>query len=55
LTLLAFAAEHRAAAALLLLGGEMRLSLLIDISCPQGSGQQTRRTPMLLSIDGTDR
>jgi len=29
--------------------------LSIDISCPQGAQQQTRRPPLLLSIDGTDR
>jgi len=27
----------------------------IDISCPPGAQQQTRRTPLLLSIVGTDR
>jgi len=27
----------------------------IDITCPQGTQQQTRRTSLLLSIDGTDR
>ena len=43
MTLSAFAAERRAAA------------LLIDISCPHGARQQTRRTPLLLLIDGTDR
>jgi len=41
MTLPTFAAEHR------------RL-LVIDISCPRGAQQQTRRTPLLLSIDGTD-
>jgi len=40
-TLLAFAAERR------------RL-LSIDMSYPQGAQQQTRRTPLLLSIDRTD-
>jgi len=34
------------AAALLLLG--------IDISCPHGAQERTRRTPLLRSIDGTD-
>jgi len=29
--------------------------LSIDISCPHGAQQQTRRTPLLLSIDGADR
>jgi len=28
--------------------------LPIDISCPHGAQQQTRRTPLLLSIDRTD-
>jgi len=32
-----------------------QLSIDIDISCPQGAQQQTRRPPLLLSIDGTDR
>jgi len=32
-----------------------QLQLSIDISCPQGAQQQTHRTPLLLSIDGTDR
>ena len=27
----------------------------IDISCPQGAQQKTRRTSLLLSIEGTDR
>jgi len=27
----------------------------IDISCPPGTQQQTRRTPLLRSIDETDR
>jgi len=43
MTLPAFAAERRAAG---------RRLLSIDISCAQ---QQTRCTPLLLSIDGTDR
>jgi len=30
------------------------LPLLNDISCLHGAQQQTRRTPPLLSIDGTD-
>ena len=29
--------------------------LSIDISCPRGAQQQTRRTQLLLSIDGTDK
>jgi len=28
---------------------------LIDIFCPHGAQQQTRRTPLLLSIDGIDK
>jgi len=32
-----------------------RPQLSIDISCPQGAQQQTRRPSLLLSIDGTDR
>jgi len=32
-----------------------RPQLSIDIFCPQGAQQQTSRTPLLLSIDGTDR
>jgi len=27
----------------------------IDICCPRGVQQQTHRTPLMLSIDGTDR
>jgi len=52
-TLLAFAAERRAAAPLLL--GARRLPLSIDVSRPHGVQQQTRCTPRLRSIDGTDR
>jgi len=48
-TLLAFAAERRAAASLLL--NARRPPLSVNISCAQ---QQTRRTPQLRSIDGTD-
>jgi len=50
--LLAFAAECRAAAPLLL--GARRLPLSIDISRLHGAQQQTRCTPRLRSIDGTD-
>jgi len=42
-TLLALAAERRAAA-----------PLLLDISCPYGAQQQTRRTPPLRLNDGMD-
>ena len=34
---------------------ERRRLLSIDISWQRGAQQQTRRTPLLLSIDGTDR
>ena len=34
---------------------ERRHRLMIDISCIQGTQQQTRQTPLLLLIDGTDR
>jgi len=55
MTLPAFAGKRRAAAPLLL--GARRPPLSIDISCPHGAQQQTRRTPMLMSSDGrrTDR
>jgi len=49
---LAFAAERRAAAPLLL--GARRPPLSIDIPYPHGAQQQTRRTPLLRSNDGTD-
>jgi len=49
-TLLAFAAERRAAAPLLPVA---RRSTLSTISCPHGAQQQTRRT--LWSNDVTDR
>jgi len=52
MTLPAFAAERHAAAPLLLHG---RPPLSTDISSPHGAQQQTRRTPLLLSNDGTDR
>jgi len=38
-----------------LLLGTHRPPLSIDISCPRGAWQQTRRTQELPSIDGTDR
>jgi len=31
-----------------------RPQLSIYVSCPKGAQQQTRRTPPLLSVDGTD-
>ena len=49
---MAFAAQLYAAAPLLL--GARRPPQSIDISCPHGAQQQTRRTPLLLSNDGTD-
>jgi len=52
-TLHAFAAERRAAARVLLLSAR-RPPLSTDISCKHGAQQQTRRTPRLRSIDGTD-
>jgi len=63
MTLPAFAARHGVAIERrrLLLGEptagtrHRRPKLSIDISCPHGAQQQTRRKPMLLSIDGTDR
>ena len=38
-----------------LLAADRRCLLSIDISCRWGAQQQTRRRPLLLSIDGTDR
>jgi len=53
-SLLAFVAERRAAALLLL--GVRQLPLSIDIPCSHGAQQQTRRTPPRLRLnDGTDR
>jgi len=46
-TLLAFAAELRAAV--------RQPPLSIDISCPPGPQQQTRRNGMQASTDGTDK
>ena len=43
------------AAVVLLLLTAGRPPLLIDISCPWGTQQQTRCMPLLLPIDGTDR
>jgi len=58
MTLLAFAAERRGAA--LLPVGAWRLPrstplLSIDMSRLHGAQQQTRRTPRLRPLDGTDR
>jgi len=54
MTLPAFAAERvlRPRAAALLLPGCLALS--IDIFSAYGAQQQTRRTPLLRSTDGTD-
>ena len=43
------------AAAMPLLLGAWHQPLSIDIRIPLGAQQQTRRTPLLRSIDGTDR
>jgi len=53
MTLPAFAAERRAAAraAALLLPGARRCR---SIFCAYGAQQQTRRTPLLRSTDGTN-
>jgi len=40
---------------LLLSAGACCTALSIDISCPAGAQQQTHSTPLLLSIDRTDR
>ena len=53
ITLPTFAAEHRAAAPLLL--GAWHSPRSINISCPHGAQQQTRQTPLQWSNDGTDR
>jgi len=53
-----FAAERRAAAPLLLSAGACCTARLLqqslDISWPPGAQQQTRRTLLLRSVDGTD-
>ena len=54
MTLPAFAAERRRACSCsTALAACPHLS--INISCPHGVQKQTRRPPLLLSIDGTDR
>ena len=45
----------RPCAAAPLLPGAGRPPLSTDISCPRSTQQQTRRTPLLRSINGTDR
>jgi len=52
-TLLAFAAERLRAAVRRCCLAPVQQS--IDISCPRGAQQQTRRTLLQRSIDGTDR
>ena len=52
-TLVASAAAAQCCGVVLL--GARRPPLSIDISCPPGAQQQTRRTPLLRSIDGIDR
>jgi len=54
-TLLAFAAERRAAAHLLPSAGWPAVQQPIDISCPAGAQQQTRSSGVRRSNDGTDR
>jgi len=51
---LLLSAVLRPRAAVPLLLGAQRPPLSIDISCPHGAQQQTRRTPLLWSNDGTD-
>jgi len=51
----AFAAERRAAALLLLGARCPPLSVDRLISCPHTAQQQTRRTPLLLSNDKTEK
>jgi len=56
-TLPEFAAEHRAEAPLLLSAGACCRGAeqqSIDISCSSGAQWQTRRTPLLRSIDRTE-
>jgi len=60
LTLPAFAAKRRAVVPLLLRAGaccQRAMQQSIDISCPPGrpGAQQQTHTPLLLSIDWTDR
>jgi len=52
---LLLSAVLRPCAAAPLLLGARRPPLSIDISCPHGAQQQTRRLPLLLLNDGTDR
>jgi len=54
MTLPAFAAERRAAALGCVAAAAGRPALSIDIFCAYRAQQQTRRTPLLHSTDGTD-
>jgi len=54
MTLPTFAAERRAAAPGCSAAAAGRPALSIDIFCTYGAQQQTRRTPLLRSTDGTD-
>jgi len=54
MTLSAFAAERPAAAPGCGAAAAGRPALSIDIFCAYGAHQQTRRTPLLRSTDGTD-
>ena len=54
MTLPAFAAERRAADPGCGATAAGRPALSIDIFCAYGAQQQTRRTPLLRSTDGTD-
>jgi len=54
MTLPAFAAERRAAASGCGAAAAGRPALSIDIFCTYGAQQQTHRTPLLRSTDGTD-
>jgi len=54
MTLPAFAAERRAAAPGCGAAAAGRPALSNDIFCAYGAQQQTHRTPLLRSTDGTD-
>jgi len=54
MTLPAFAAERRAATPGCGAAAAGHPALSIDIFCAHGAQQQTRRTPLLRSTDGTE-
>jgi len=54
MTLPAFAAQRRAAAPGCSAAAAGHPALSINIFCAYGAQQQTRRTPLLRSTDGTD-